>query len=853
MDKLIGRHISHYKIIEKIGQGSMGVVYKALDTKLKREVALKFLPPYLTMDEEANERFMHEAQAASTLDHQNICNIHDIEKTEYGQLYVVMAYYEGSVLRNKIDQESLNIDEILAVAIQVAEGLRIAHDNNIIHRDIKPSNIFITKDGTAKIIDFGLAKLIGHTKLTRIKMQVGTVTYMSPEQTRGEAIDKRTDIWSLGVILYEMLAGSPPFRGEYEQAIIYSILSEEPQSLRVCDRKIPDEIIGIIKRCLQKDRDKRYQNIADLENDLKKCRQNRKSGKEFVKKARDVHSFLPVIVAGVILLTMIFIIFTTDNLFHFKRLPNKIHLAILPPKLVGGESEDYILCEGLIETMTSKLGQLEDFQSALWIVPASEVRDRELKSANDARDIFGVNLAITISIQHIEDKFRLALNLIDTKSLRQLSSEVLDVWEQNIYQLQDLCVDKLVKMLNVELKPKSRNLLYAGNTGVSTAYESYLKGRGYLQHYDILENIDQAIYFFKHSIDNDSNYTLAYAGLGEAYWKKYEFTRDIKWVTFAKEHAARALEINPDLPEVQITQGWINRGTGNYSGALQNFQKILAIYPKHLEAYQGLAKTYESLGQFEDAELIYKKLIKLRSDSWMVYHDLGVFYYYQGKYENAAEQFEKIIKLAPNNNRAHNNLGACYFELKRWEDAHEIFSRSLSIRPSYRAYNNLGTLYFYEGKYENAADMFENALQIMDSDYRVWGHLAACYFWISGKEDKALLIYKKAIAKAQEALTVYHQDPKILANLAAYYATINKREEAQNILVRIKALKEYEIEVTYRIGEVHTILGERESGLYWLKQALKQGYSIENIRHNPWLKNLLTEKESEKRLLDNIK
>ena len=227
---MIGKIISHYKILEKLGEGGMGVVYKAQDTKLKRTVALKFLPPELTRDPEAKERFIREAQAASALQHNNICTVHDIDETPDGQLFMVMDCYEGQTLKEKINSCPLKIDESLDIAIQVAEGLQDAHEKGIIHRDIKSSNIMFSSKGQIKITDFGLAKLSGHTKLTQTGTAVGTVAYMSPEQSRSLEVDRRTDIWSFGVLLYEMITGQLPFKGEYDQAVIYSIMNEDPES-----------------------------------------------------------------------------------------------------------------------------------------------------------------------------------------------------------------------------------------------------------------------------------------------------------------------------------------------------------------------------------------------------------------------------------------------------------------------------------------------------------------------------------------------------------------------------------------------------------------------------------------------
>ena len=264
---MIGQTISHYKILEKLGGGGMGIVYKAEDTKLKRMVALKFLPPHVSLDNEAKERFMHEAQAASALDHNNICTIYEIGESEDGQMYMAMALYEGETLQEKIEKGPLPIEKALDIAIQIAEGLAKAHEKEIVHRDIKPANIMITSDGVAKILDFGLAKLSGRTKLTKEGTTLGTVAYMSPEQVRGEPVDKRTDIWALGVILYEMIAGKSPFEADYEQAIMYSIMNEEPKPI---SGNVPEELRNIISGALEKDPEKRFQSVDQIATQLKK-------------------------------------------------------------------------------------------------------------------------------------------------------------------------------------------------------------------------------------------------------------------------------------------------------------------------------------------------------------------------------------------------------------------------------------------------------------------------------------------------------------------------------------------------------------------------------------------------------
>jgi len=261
---MIGKIISHYQILEKLGGGGMGVVYKAEDTRLKRIVALKFLPPDLSRDDEAKDRFVNEAQAASALDHPNICTIYEIDETEDGRLFIAMAYYEGETLKKKVGSEQLSVNNVVEIAIQMAQGLAKAHQNGIVHRDIKPANVIITKGGVVKIIDFGLAKLAGQVGLTKAGIRLGTAAYMSPEQTLGEEVDQHTDIWALGVVLYEMITRQLPFRGEYEQAVIYSILNEAPKPMADFYSDTPTDLEHITSRALAKNVQERYQTVAEL-------------------------------------------------------------------------------------------------------------------------------------------------------------------------------------------------------------------------------------------------------------------------------------------------------------------------------------------------------------------------------------------------------------------------------------------------------------------------------------------------------------------------------------------------------------------------------------------------------------
>ncbi|MFQ5710063.1 MAG: protein kinase, partial [bacterium] len=352
--------ISHYKILERLGSGGMGDVYKAEDTKLKRTVALKFLPPELTRDQEAKNRFVHEAQAASSLDHPNICTIYEIDETQDGQMFIAMACYEGQSLKERIEHGPLPIDEALRIAIQIAQGLTKAHSKEIVHRDIKPANILTTEDGQVKIVDFGLAKLSGRTVLTQEGTTLGTVAYMSPEQAQGGEVDHRTDIFSLGVLLYEMLTGQPPFKADYDQAIIYSILHESQEPVTGLRTGVPMELERIVNKCLEKQPSERYQQVNELAVDLRRLKKETKS-KETVTRTgvrsklqkKRVHSFvLTGTILGVLILAAV-------GYFFFKPTKTDVTtqrkmLAVLPFENLGPPEQEYF-ADGLTEEMISRL------------------------------------------------------------------------------------------------------------------------------------------------------------------------------------------------------------------------------------------------------------------------------------------------------------------------------------------------------------------------------------------------------------------------------------------------------------------------------------------------------------------
>ncbi len=858
---MIGEKILHYNISEKLGAGGMGIVYKAEDTKLKRYVAIKFLPHHIANSEAEFKRFELEAQAAAALNHPNITTIHSIEEYEDPrkgkEMFIVMEYIEGKELKKIVTENHdtpLPVDKIVNYALQIAEGMAAAHEKGIIHRDIKSSNIMITGKDQVKIMDFGLAKSGSGINLTKVGTTVGTVSYMSPEQALGRHADARSDIWSYGVVLYEMLTGHLPFEGDYEQSIIYSIINVEPASISSV-HKYPPFLEQIVAKCLQKDPGDRYQNFREVLNEIQnyfdigstasnKRIKDQLSGlslkKRNNKKARKL-------ISGVILLAVISAAVLTgryfiENLFGSKYVEKEQHLAVLPLIDIGGNASNKAFCNGLMETLTSKLTELQQFHKALWVVPVSEVLHNNVSSPGDAYKLFGINLAVTGSLQKIDNNFRLTLNLINAENLRQLNSAVIDVTGKDFIILQNKSVISLLKMLNLELNPNLRGILETGNTDDPEAYEYYIQGRGYLQNNKSINNIESAIDAFLFAIRKDPQYALAHSGLAQAYWEKYDLVKNNKWAQEAIKESEHAFELNNKIAYVNIVLGRIHDGTGKYKEAVNDFNRALNIDPVSYEGYQGLATTYEKQGLMNEAERTYKRAIDMQPNNWIGYNSLGVFYYKHSLYDDAISQFKKVIELNPQNYLGYSNLGGMYYFQDKPKEASEMFERAFKIKQSYTVASNLGTLYYIQGRYAESARKYKEALAINDRDYTIWGNLGAAYYWAPGERDKAKDAYLHAVKLAEEAKTVNPKDPEITSMLAGFYSMIGEKVKASELAEQSLKSAPHDAEIMFRAGCTYEQIGNREKAVQCILNSIKDGYSKTDVEKQPDLKKLVAGK-----------
>jgi len=851
-----GTTILHYKILEKLGEGGMGVVYKAKDTKLDRTVALKFLPHHLTQSQKDKQRFTREAKSAAALDHPNVCTIYEVGESQDGTLYISMAYYDGETLADRLEKEPIKYEEALDLAIQITKGLSCAHNYEIIHRDIKPSNIMITDQGLVKIVDFGLAKISGQSKLTQTGSTLGTAGYMSPEQLISNKVDHRSDIFSLGIVLYEMFTGTHPFRAEYYHAQMYSIMNEDPKPITKIDPELPVELEWILSKALEKKPENRFQEMSELQNFLEALKDdtlklNQKKtlslpghsnpAEESISEKTKRTSISALIVTAIVLfltLTLLWIYPTIQNanapFFSNNAIPISKEIAVLPFRTIGDDPTNRAFADGLLETISSKLSQLEQFQEEYLVVPTSETRSMNIQSASQARASFGVNLVVTGSVQQLDRGVRVTLNLIDAITLRQIDSIVIDDSFIEKSTLQDNAVFNLASMLNIEIQPEAKTILTAGQTAEPGAYEFYLQGLGHLQRFDQIQEIETAIDRFERALEEDPNFSLAYAALGDAYLYKYRRTEDINWLEPATTNIQKALNLEDRLSPIYTTYGVLLIEKGEYEIAHEQLDQALNLDPKNFEAYRARARAFMAQERIKEAEATYRTAIDTKPGYWAGYAELGVFYSRNGRFKEAAEQFEIVTELTPNNASAYRNLGAVYYYLNRPDDALQAFNNSVEIEPNYGVYSNMGTMYYYEGKYAEAAEMYSKALELNDSDYLVWGNLASAYEYSEPPQpDRSKEAIRKAKELAENQLEVNPRNPGLLVDLASFHIDLGNEEISKELVNRVIDMQPNDVDIQVKIGRIMEYLGDRESALNWIGKAFENGYPPEEINNDP--------------------
>jgi serine/threonine protein kinase/Tfp pilus assembly protein PilF len=723
-----------YKIINKIGEGGMGVVYKAKDTRLDRSVALKFLPPELTRDPESKQRFLQEARAAAALDHPNICTVYEVDEID-GQTFIAMSYIPGRNLKDKLKEGPLNIDEAKDIALQVAEGLKEAHEKGIIHRDIKPANIMLTEKGQAKITDFGLAKLSWGVDLTKTFTVMGTAAYMSPEQAKGEAVDHRTDIWSFGAMLYEMFSGRRPFRSSDERAVFYSILNEKPDPMRDIRPEIPEFIEQIILKAMEKDPSYRYQQMDELLKHLK------------------------------------------DNRSVSAPPEEKRSIIVLPFENISPDPDQEYFSDGLTEEIITDLSHIHDL---LVISRSSAMTFKESKKK--IKDIAGevnVRYALEGSVRKAGNNLRITAQLIDAQTDHHLWAEKFSGTLGDVFDIQETVSRSIAEALKLKLSPEENRKISERLIENVPAYELYLKANAEMFKFTE-QAINRAIGYLQNALSIIGDNALLYSGLAFAYFNFVNIgVKQEEYLVTAEEYVKKALAMDPEFPKAHVVLGWIYC-LGELPKSIYHLKKALEITPYDSMALGALAMDYLGVGKVSAAARISEKLLEIDPLDYPPNYARGAIHFYDGQYGKALEAWGKLYTMYPESAYSKWSYALALIYNNKYEEAFSIIDESAKSDPG-NVLTKLGLLLKY-GVLGNKKEAFQE----MTPDFRktcrrtyTFAHHVACVFALLDEKEEALNWLESAVNRGFINYPLLAERDPLLENI---------REEARfnRLMERVK-------------------------------------------------------------------
>jgi non-specific serine/threonine protein kinase len=776
---MIGQTISHYKILEKLGEGGMGVVYKAQDTKLDRFVALKFLPFDQSHSVDDKARFIREAKSASALDHPNICTIYEIDEAPDGHLFIAMAAYEGETLHARIAPKGkahatpLPIRDVLTIALQIAEGLQVAHNKGIVHRDIKSSNIIVTASGQVKIMDFGLAWTTTGTRLTKAGVAVGTVPFMSPEQARGEAVDHRSDIWSLGVVIYEMTSGILPFKSQYNEAVIYSILNEHPQPLTSVRSDVPMDLERIVTKTIQKNPGERYQSLRDMIVDLKKMMQNFDLGAAQtlptvpLKSTRSRITIYSITAVLILIAGLLFAIV-------FRRDPtptSEQSIAVLPFQNFSRIKEDDYFIDGMTESIITDLGKF----GGLLVIGRQTVNKYKGKTVDfeQLRNDLNVRYVVEGSIRRTGNALRVSAQLTDLSKGVQLWADRFDRRISDLFAVEDEISVGIMTALRGTLTPREEQQLTVQPTRNLEAYDFYLRGR-YYYHKRSNADYDKAIPLLEKAVTLDPTFALAYATLGSACTQKsfYDEPRQKQFEEKAYVAIEKALSIDPNLAEAYIAKGnllWTPGKRFLHEEAIAAFRHAIELKENSDEAHEWLGFVYMHLGLFDMAMGEYRKALTINPGAPFATGRVGMTYLYDGKYQEALSWLRKIPEDF-NPETIGMQTAIALFYLGKMNEAVPILDKVGKTFPEDPFLLSTQAMIFAaDGKREEALDKITKASE-REKTYLGHFHHAAynigSAYALMKKNDLAVQWLQKAADEGFPCYPKYENDPN-LNNLRA--------------------------------------------------------------------------------------
>jgi serine/threonine protein kinase/tetratricopeptide (TPR) repeat protein len=824
-----------YKILERLGMGGMGVVYKAEDSKLKRTVALKFLSPEHTQDERARERFIHEAQAASALDHPNICTIHEINETEDGQMYIVMSFYSGESLKEKIKTGPLSLKETLDIGIQISKGLAKAHEHDIVHRDIKPANIMLTEDRLVKVVDFGVAKLAGTTRVTRAGTTVGTAAYMSPEQARGEEVDFKTDIWALGVALYEMVTGEPPFKGESEQAILYSVLNQEPRTFKGLGSAVPKELEQIIRKALFKDPKKRFSSAEEMSQALESLKLRVITGATLPTRTAIFRqppkrlllgSVIGVFVLAIILGTWLL---TRPSLAFNER--DKLLVADVD-NLTGDSVFDMAL-RTAIEADLQQSSYASVFDKAqvaetlrlMRMDPSSRI-DENL--GYDICRFSGVRAMILPRILSAGDAYELQAILIDPRRKRHVDRIRVTVLGREEVLLN--AIDKLARQVRTRLGESLHSIEEADKAIVQLTTSSW-EALNYLsmgQSKWHEGKFKDAASFFELALEKDPKFVAARGSLGLV------LLQFLNQQEKGKEMLRQALVDAEGIPQQEyllikaVNLWYVDQ---DYEGALEEYRIIRELYPNTMQAYNNAGVILRNLGRHDEAISMFEKAAEVAPSHSIPLANLWFTHLNFKKDPVSAEGVARhLVTLGPEIAIHHHWLGYSFAAQARFDEAVEAYQKVLSLDAQHPwGLPNIAYILLAAGRAEEAVPYFKELCELVKQG-RMQGHYPTSCFNLalalreSGDSQAAKEIAEEGIKDLKEKAGEIWEAAWIPFLMAKLEIAAGKTDKVADYIKLAQSLGLKDQDAYVNLAEVFALEGRDDEAIETLKNVLESGH-----------------------------
>ena len=854
-----------FEVLERLGAGGMGEVFRARDHDLQRDVAVKFLPEQYASDPARLARFAQEARAASSLNHPNIVTIHEIGQTS-GLPYIVMELVDGRTLRRVIRDRPLPASRVLEIGAQLADGLAKAHGAGIVHRDLKPENVMITNDGFVKILDFGLAKLRageapgdGAPRPDEAETQVsphtvagvvlGTAGYMSPEQARGDAMDYRSDQFSLGIVLYELATGRKAFRGESVVQTMAAVIEQTPEPIANLRPDFPAPARWAIERCLAKEPRARYASTLDLAQELRSVREHlsdagvgtpgrpRRAWVWERRRALRLVVGLCAIVLAVLAAPQVRQ--SVTRWLARAALPSEMRVAVLPITVAGTGDEDPTCCGGLLDYVAVRLADLSRYHSRVSVVPVAELVSSGVRSPSAARQALGATITVSISVHRVADSLLVSVSLADAEKVRQLAGES-RTFPRSTFS-PELVVNLVVPLLELQL---AANQKAAWSQAASTVPEAgvlyaqalgqtpYQQAQSRLEEYDQARSLEQAIKLLNDAINLEPRYAAAHAALGEARIRLYRLTKDPSALDLAEQSARQALSIDNTRPAAWMTLGMARAQRGDLVEAEKSFTEAIARNPNGADIYRELGLAYQRVKLWDKAEAAYRRAVSLQPKSWSSHNYLGSFFFRRERYPEGEAEFRRALEFAPENARVWSNLGGLYLAQERWKDAEAALITAVRIHPYGPALSNLGYLQMHARRqYAEAAKTFAQAAAISPRDSRVWMNLGSASHW-GGQKAGADAAYVRAVALLEEEQQVDPTNAQTLLSLAACHATLGNAARSRAYVSDALRLGIGEGDWTDVVA-VFEDLGDRDAALGHLRQAFKAGVKPEELADDP--------------------